>query len=88
MKLGTHLLNKRGLNKFMSIEKKLDWGFKIGVISSVILILVSIVIFISAGELVNQNFYYAAIAVGIAGALVSFGIATLWLNLKKYELIE
>jgi len=71
----------------MPIKIKLDWGFKIGLISASILILVGIIIIILAGELVNQNFYYAAIGAGIGGAVIGFGGVTFWLTLKRYELV-
>jgi len=71
----------------MPIKKKLDWGFNIGMISSVILIVIGILLSIVATELITQNFYYAAIGMGIAGALAGFGGVTFWLTLKRYEIV-
>ncbi len=72
----------------MLIEKKLDLGFKIGLISGVLLILVGLfTTAIALGIIAGELTHHGAIAVVIAGIIVGFGIGTIWLTLKRYELV-
>ncbi len=67
----------------MLIEKKLDWRFVIGITLSIILFLAGLL----SRELVDKNFNYAAIGIGVSGVLMGFSLFSIWLMLRMYELI-